>query len=246
MERDFEDKYHILEEDHWWFKGRRDCIIQMMRYFSKDAKILDVGCSSGVLLTELKNQLFNPLNLYGIDVSEKAIQACHDRGFTNTSVMDAQELNLKERPFDILIASDCLEHLEDDVKALTSWRSQLKEDGTLFIFVPAFMSLWSGHDIVNHHYRRYTKNQLMSKLEKSNFNIINSGYWNFTLFFPLFLIRKIKKLLNLDKINDLNYLPKFINELLYFILFLENRMLKLGRFPVGISVYCIAQKNKKS
>jgi predicted SAM-dependent methyltransferase len=73
--------------------------------------------------------------------------------------MDAQNITLDEK-FDVIIASDCLEHLKEDEKALKNWYELLNKNGVAFIFVPAFMSLWSYHDEYNMHYRRYTNSEL--------------------------------------------------------------------------------------
>ena len=85
--------------------------------------------------------------MYGIDVSEESIQKCQAKGFTNTWVMDGTQIALEKGSFDILVASDCLEHIEQDTKALDNWLSLLKPNGQLIVFVPAFMFLWSGHEV---------------------------------------------------------------------------------------------------
>jgi 2-polyprenyl-3-methyl-5-hydroxy-6-metoxy-1,4-benzoquinol methylase len=73
MEENFEKKYHDVETNHWWFKSRRKYLIDLLKNIPKDSKILDIGCSSGVLLKDLENLGFDPDNLFGIDISEKAI-----------------------------------------------------------------------------------------------------------------------------------------------------------------------------
>lgn len=162
MEENFEKKYHDVETNHWWFKSRRKYLIDLLKNSPKDSKILDVGCSSGVFLKDLEKIGFNPDHLFGIDISEKAILNSKKNGLKNTFVMDAQNITLTEK-FDIIVASDCLEHLENDSKALNNWNNLLNKNGQLYVFVPAFMRLWSYHDEVNMHFRRYKKNELKSK-----------------------------------------------------------------------------------
>src|SRR5690606_25684581 len=99
--------------------------------------ILDIGCSSGILLRELKAQGFHVNKLYGIDISEEAIKNCRAGGIPNAFVMDAQAIDLQDK-FDVIIASDCLEHLADDRKAINNWNWLLKPGGQLWVFVPAF------------------------------------------------------------------------------------------------------------
>lgn len=243
MEANFEKKYHDVETNHWWFKSRRKYLIDLLKNAPKDSKILDIGCSSGVFLKDLENIGFDSNNLFGIDISEKAILNSKKNGLTNTFVMDAQNITLDER-FDIIVASDCLEHLENDIKALNNWKNLLKSNGKLYVFVPAFMSLWSYHDEINMHFRRYTKNELRTKIENENFEIIKASYWNFFLFVPVYVFRKISSLFNKNKSgeSDIQIGNLIINKLLLKLIIFENKLLKYINFPFGVSTFCIAKK----
>lgn len=241
MNKDFEKKYHSLEKEHFWFKARRKYILQLIKNISKDSKILDIGCSSGILLMDLEEIGFKKENLFGIDISPEAIQNCHANGISNATVMDAQEITLTEK-FDIIIASDCLEHLEDDQKAIANWNSLLKPNGQAFIFVPAYQFLWSDHDDVNMHFRRYTLKELKHKLKSNGFQIQKASYWNFFLFPPILLFRLIGKLFSSkNKNGDLDKISAF-NEGLFQLINLENKLLKYAEFPFGVSVFCVARK----
>lgn len=243
MEENFEKKYHDVETDHWWFKSRRKYLIDLLKKIPKDSKILDVGCSSGVFLKDLENLGFNIDNLYGIDISEKAILNSKRNGLINTFVMDAQNIILSEK-FDVIVASDCLEHLKDDIKAIKNWKNLLKKDGEMYVFVPAFMSLWSYHDEVNMHFRRYTKQELKTKIENEDLEIIKSSYWNFFLFVPVYIFRKISSLFNQKKSSesDITIGNLLINKALLQLLLFENKLLKSVNFPFGVSTFCIAKR----
>lgn len=244
MNKDYEKKYHELEDSHFWFKSRRNFIIQLLKDENKNSKILDIGCSSGLLLRELAKNGFNEKNLFGIDISKNAIENCHKNNLNNCFVMSGEHIALNQ-DFDIIIASDCLEHIENDDKALKNWKDNLKDNGKLYVFVPAFMSLWSNHDVVNMHYRRYTKNQLTNMALKYHLTIKKAGYWNVTLFIPLYIIRKINKLFTtkkLDHTTDDLYHIGLLNKPLLLSLNLENRILKYFKFPFGISTYIVAEK----
>jgi len=243
MQSNFEEVYHQLEKNHFWFKARRKYITQELAQANSNSKILDVGCSSGLLLDDLIKLGFSANNLFGIDISEKAIINCKKNGFENTFVMDAQSINLNQK-FDIIIASDCLEHLKDDDKALQNWYNLLKPNGIALVFVPAFMFLWSQHDEVNMHYRRYQRNELKNKLKNNGFEITKSSFWNFFLFLPILFVRSISKLFASkdNDTGDLNKLPMF-NNVLLSLLKLENKLLKHINFPFGVSSYCIVKKS---
>lgn len=247
MEESYEKKYHEIEKNHFWFKARRKYILQLLKPFPNNISILDIGCSSGILLNELKDYGFNINNLYGIDISSKAIENCKDNGLKNSFVMDAQNIILN-KTFDVIIASDCLEHIEDDEKAIKKWCDLLKPDGFLHVFVPAYELLWSNHDEVNMHYRRYTKKELNNKLKKNGFEITKTGYWNFLLFLPVLFIRVLKKIKvskKQNKIGDLNKISLF-NGFLFNLINIENKVLNYISFPFGISTYCVAKKTNSS
>ncbi|MTE26757.1 class I SAM-dependent methyltransferase [Winogradskyella ouciana] len=244
MDKDYEKKYHELEDSHFWFKSRRNFIIQLLKNENKNSKILDVGCSSGLLLMQLVKNGFDKKNLYGIDISEEAIENCRKNNLNNCFVMSGENIALNQ-DFDIIIASDCLEHIENDNDALKNWKQNLKENGKLYVFVPAFMNLWSNHDVVNMHFRRYTENKLTKMAIKCHLKIKKSGYWNITLFIPLYIIRKINKLFLTKKLKQTKgdlYHIGVLNKPLLMLLNLENKILKYFKFPFGISTYIIAEK----
>ena len=242
MEIDFEKRYHEVETENWWFVSRRRYLLDLLKNESKDSKVLDIGCSSGIFLNDLERLGFKKENLFGIDISEKAIENCKNNGIQNAFVMDAQKIVLSEK-FDVIVASDCLEHLQDDSLAIRNWYELMKTGGTMYVFVPAFQSLWSKHDEVNMHYRRYTNEELKDKLINENLSILKSSYWNFFLFIPLYIFRKIDAILSRNKKKEGQIIDaKLANIFLLKLLLFENRLLKYVNFPFGVSTFCIAKK----
>jgi hypothetical protein len=111
------------------------------------------------------------------------------------------------------------------------------------VFVPAFQSLWSTHDEVNMHFRRYTNKELKDKLTSEKLTVLKSSYWNFSLFIPLYLFRKIDAVLSRKKKKEGQVIDgKMANVVLLKLLLLENKLLKYVNFPVGVSTFCIAKK----
>jgi len=244
VDKNYEKKYHEFEDHHFWFKARRNYIIQLLKTTNRNSKILDVGCSSGLLLRDLAEIGFNPKHLFGIDISEKAIENCKKNGLKNCFVMSGETITIEEQ-FDIIIASDCLEHIKNDSAALQSWKQNLKTEGKLYVFVPAFKSLWSHHDEVNMHCRRYSRKQLVDLLKDNALKIEKSGYWNFSLFIPVYILRHLSNFfLNKGSVqsNGNLYRIGFLNTFLLALLNLENKTLKYLKFPFGISTYTIAKK----
>lgn len=246
MEQSYEQLYHAIERKHWWFKGRRNAVLKLLPKTLNDLLILDIGCASGALLEELKAQNIPNQNLFGIDVSEKGIEYCQQNSFTNTQIMDAQNLSFKER-FDVMIASDCLEHLQYDEQALNSWFKHLKPNGKLIVFVPAFMFLWSQHDADNMHYRRYTKKELKQKLQSAGFTIESAGYWNAALFAPIaaarWLQNNVFKSKNVKDSGQVVLPNSIINWALLSLLKLENLWIRILPSFVGVSTFCVVTKS---
>ena len=245
MDKSFEVKYFELEEKSWWCQARRDMIIRLIKSLRTDnnSRILEIGCSGGTLTKLLQQAGFK--NVYGIDNSKTAIELCRRKRLKNVFVMDGEKTRFKNNEFDLVIASDILEHIKKDNSALKEWRRILKPNGTLLVFVPAFKFLWSEHDYHNRHYRRYTKKKLIEVLESADFNIERASYWNFTLFFPAGMVRAFqniflrKKAQSFSKLYEIN---PVINSAIVRLLKLENQFLRIINFPAGVSVFAIARK----
>ena len=242
---EYEKVYHQVEDKHWWHDSRRDYISKIIQKISFDSscKILDIGCSTGVLIEKL-SKLTNA-EIFGIDVSDNAINACRDRGLINTRVMAGEKLDYENSTFDIVIASDCLEHIKDDQKALKEWYRVLKKQGKLIIFVPAFMALWSEQDNLSNHFRRYHRNELRLMLKKTGFKINRLSFWNNILFIPIFTIRFIYGLIKTEtkmEYNQLQLSNPFINRILMRLLIIENKILMKTNLPVGVSLFGICEK----
>lgn len=243
MEADYEAKYLKIEDDNWLLKARRRFIEGLLSGYEKNIKILEIGCSGGALMNELISRGF--ISVQGTDISKQALARCQERGLTTVVATDGKKLNFDNNFFDVIIAMDVLEHIERENEALVEWNRVLKPGGKLLIMVPAFQFLWSDHDIVNNHYRRYSKPQLLRVLSENNFKIVRSSYWNFVLFFPVSIIRITGRLLNRGKHEPKDQLFDFgfiINKLLESLLWLENLLLRIIGFPLGVSVFAIAQK----
>lgn len=226
MEKSYELKYHKLEKEHWWFKSRRNIIIKLIQ--DKNPKILEVGCSSGALIKDLNNEGFK--NVQGIDKSREAIKQCKK---LNVQIMDGEKTKFKENSFDILIASDILEHIKNNNQALKEWNRILKENGKIILFVPALQFLWGKHDEINQHYKRYSKKELKELMKNSNFTIERVSYWNLISFMPKIIMK------NKDQLNEIN---PAINNMLINLMKLENYLLTKINLPIGTSIFVIAKK----
>lgn len=247
MNKGFEKTYHEVEAAHWWFVTRRALVRELVCRLARtrQAAILEIGCSGGPLMESLQAEGF--VHLFGIDISPEAIALCRARNLPNVSVMDAQTPEFPPASFDVITASDVLEHLADVPRALAAWHQLLRPGGAVVVFVPAFQFLWSGHDVINHHFHRYRAAELAGLLRTAGFEVQRQGYWNFFLFLPVAVFRLAKRVFSgsSEKLpaGDLKPVAAPVNQLLIWLLKLENRLMLAGvNFPWGVSAAVIARK----
>jgi SAM-dependent methyltransferase len=245
MRPDFENLYHQVETEHWWFVGRRDLLTALLRAegATPESRILDVGCSAGATLRHLQGAGYR--HVVGIDISAEAIERCRRAGLQQVYAMDAQAPDFPHGSFDVILASDILEHVSDEGAAAGAWFHLLRPRGVLIALVPAFMALWSGHDEANHHRKRYRLGELRACLERAGFETQRASYWNFLLFMPAAALRLIQRTLpgRAGGTGDLELPAAPSNRLLAAILRGENRLLEAGlAWPWGLSALVVARR----
>lgn len=254
MQSDYEVKHYKLEKDYWFFVARREVIKSFLNNEVRSKKVLEIGCGSGMLLSDLRDVGFESENIFGIDISNTAINACQARNISNVQLADGAKLPFPDNSFDILISSDVLEHIENDNVTLSEWNRVLKPGGKMIMLVPAFPALWSEHDEANLHFRRYTKSGLTNIIERNNFEILRISFWNITLFFPALIIKLLLRLFsrrnpdgnlgNASKPHDHLYgSSRILNPVMHAIISVDNFLIKSGiNLPFGVSLLVYAKK----
>ena len=241
MELDTYAIEHEIEQDHWWFVGRRYLFCTMIEKLNlpKNAVILDVGSSSGTNLRMLKEMGFT--HYKGLDFSEESKRFCAEKGLGEVMLADIQKDDLPESTYDLILATDVLEHLSEDLGALERIQRSLKPGGHVLITVPCFQSLWGPQDILAQHLRRYKLSQVLTMVGQAGLIAKKSFYFNYFLFLPIWLARKI--LLKAQKIQNENTLNSpIINSILKLIFKIDCWSSPLLRPPFGVSAFVMAQK----
>ena len=175
MRADYEDSYARTEESHPWFVERRNLFSSWLPA-QRSARILDVGCGTGMLLVQLKRSGYSDLS--GVEPSASLRERFRDPAIP-------LHPSLPEGEFDVVLMLDVLEHIDDDESALGEVYARLRPGGLYFISVPAHPFLWSQHDEDNQHRRRYTRAELREKLRAAGFRIRRMSYWNMFGFLPV-------------------------------------------------------------
>ncbi len=232
------------EDSHWWFLGRRKIIEKILKYFYNNKKknyILEIGCGSGGNLLMLSRYG----QVYGIEPDKESREYAKAR---NVGVIKDGTLpdNIPyKKKFDLIFLLDVIEHLDDDEKALKSLQKYLKTDGKIIITVPAYQFLWSSHDEVNFHKRRYKLKKLTTKLKNNGYQILYSSYFNTFLFPIIAFIKILNKHGKIKKSNDIKPIPSLFNKLLFFIFSSERFFMPQISFLFGISIIVVAKKRNK-
>jgi 2-polyprenyl-3-methyl-5-hydroxy-6-metoxy-1,4-benzoquinol methylase len=240
MEHKLHKTYQQIEQRHWWFVGRRQILYNVLnRYFSSGAKILDIGCNSGVLVEKLQRRGYEA---WGTDISKESIDAGKFRGVKNLIVAEGDRQPFEDGTFDCVLALDVIEHIEKDGEALAEFKRLLKPGGMIVIKVPAFMFMWGLQDEVAHHKRRYSKQLLRDTVTAQGFEIVRMTYFNFFLFLPIALVRLIQKIRPPKRSSDFDLNNAFVNSMLKTVFLFEAWLLKFINFPFGVSLLLVAKK----
>ena len=243
MKVELYDTYRKVEATHWWFVARRAIIMDMLfqKYsIGASSRILDVGCNYGYFVGDLQKKGYT--NAYGTDISAEAIEYGKQQGIHNLSVATADRLPFPEGGFEATLALDVIEHIEDDRAALKEIARVTKKGGYFFVMVPAYMWMWSLQDEVALHFRRYTKKTFRAAAEGSGFRIVGMTYFNTLLFAPIVLIRMLERLMKVNRSSDFELNNAFTNTVLKAIFGLEAHLLRFIKFPFGVSLLVVLQK----
>lgn len=241
MNPDIYARMAAIEDEHWWFRARRSIvasIIEALRLPS-GGRILDAGSGTGGNLPMLR--AFG--DVVGMELDEGArVLAARKAGVQVVAGRLPDELPFHPVSFDLITLLDVLEHVDDDLGTLASLASLLKPGGHLLLTVPAFPFLWSEHDVVHRHYRRYRRPELMARVEAAGLRVIHASYYNSILFPLVAVIRLAEKVFGAQGGQDLTMPPPWLNRLLCRIFASERRWLGRIVFPFGVSIVLLARR----
>jgi SAM-dependent methyltransferase len=238
--RAYAEMYDV-EERHWWFRGRRAVIWALLSVTDLPAtpRFLDAGCGTGRHLIE-----FGSLGpSVGVDPSAEAVAFCHQRGLVDVSCAGLENLPLASGAFDLILASDVLEHIDDDVGALVELRRVAAHDAHLIITVPAYQWLWTEHDVQLHHVRRYTLPVMLDRLQIAGWDVERSTYFNSLLLPAVAAARLLARSSKRQGHTDLDRTPALLHAALELPLKVEAALIRRGlRFPAGVSLGLVCRR----
>lgn len=235
-----------LEWTHWWFRGRRAVLDDVLRRFvprrQRPLRLLDVGAGAGSMLPTFLQ--------YGevsaMDTAPEAVAYCERRFPGVRATVGRLPADIEASPtYDVIGAFDVLEHIEDDDDAARAIAAALLPGGVFVCSVPAFMSLWGPHDDLNHHRRRYRRPELVALLEGAGLRVLWSSYFNTLLFAPiaaLRLVRRRRRDTPVGGASDFDVDVGRLNGLLARLFSAERHLLRRVSLPFGVSIVAVARR----
>jgi SAM-dependent methyltransferase len=239
MERAVYEAMADLDQRHWWYRARREVLAQLIRRRVRPpprARLLEIGCGTGHNLAMLSE--FGTVDALEVDAPARALAEKR----LGRKVFDAPlpELSgVPEQTYDLVAALDVVEHIEDDVATIEGIARRLRRGGRLLVTVPAHQWMWSAHDVVNHHKRRYSKRALKALIAGSPLRLEAIGYFN-SLLFPVAIAERLAAKLRGKEEADLSLPPAPINQALERVFAAERALIGRVPLPPGLSLFAIA------
>ena len=231
-----------IERDHWWFHGRRLLLSRIIRELSlgPGSAVLDVGTGTGSNLRMLRELGFE--HVLGLDRSPEAVRFCTEKGLGAVGLGDVRALPLRDRQFDLVLATDIIEHVDDDLAALRELARVLKPGGRLLLTVPAFELLWGLQDEVGHHNRRYRLRDLLERVKAAELLPQRQFYFNYLLFLPILIVRRLMRVLPLPVASEGEINAAWLNRLMTLLFRFDIRSAPRLRPPFGVSALVVAAR----
>lgn len=241
MDRIVYDRMAAHDSHHWWYRARRDILADYVTREAKlpaNARILEIGCGTGHNLPMLAQ--FGEVDAIEIDEAARDIASVRLGKPVGEAPLPALT-GVERGAYDMVAVLDVVEHIEDDVGALKAMAECLKPGGAILIAVPAHQWMWSAHDVVNHHKRRYSKATLDAAIKQAGLKHNGLSWFNSLLFPAAVAARLAGKLIGKDDSDD-SPPPKLLNTIFEKVFRVERHL--VGRVPLtpGLSILTLARK----
>jgi SAM-dependent methyltransferase len=239
MERQVYDRMAELDQRHWWYKARRKVLAALIARVVRPApasRILEVGCGTGHNFPMLGQ--FGAVEAIEVDPAARTMAEQRLGRPVGSAPLPALD-GVPDGAFDLVGSFDVIEHIEDDRAALAGIARCLAPGGRFVMTVPAHQWMWSAHDVVNHHHRRYSKPGLAALFEGGPLKLEGIGYLNSLLFPVAVAARAAGRLTGKDDGDD-TLPPAPLNVALEAVFAQEARLIGRVPLPPGLSLWAVA------
>ncbi len=241
-------RFYEIEDWYWWCVGTRRIFLDLIARSGVRGRALDVGCGTGAILTE-----FPPgwSMVAGCDYAPEALAFCQARHLRDLVRSAGVDLPFATGAFDLVMAIDVIEHLDDDVSCVREMTRICRSGGCVLIHVPAFEILWTDKDDLNHHRRRYRMHQIVDLMERFGLQVEAAFHLN-SLIFPIALVRAAEQKLrwslrerppvSMASVDPLYNLSPWLNRTMLGVMKFERWLFRRATPPIGMSLVCLARK----
>jgi SAM-dependent methyltransferase len=238
MERVVYERMAQHADRHWWYRARREVLARLIASkiaLPPEPRLLEIGCGTGHNLDMLGR--FGPVDATELDDAAREIASAR-LGRPVIASRLPELPRVADATYDLIAILDVLEHVDADREALVSMGQKLRPGGRILITVPAHPWMWSAHDTVNHHKRRYTKATLAAVVAEAGLKLEWQSYFN-SMLFPLAAGSRLAgRLMNKDDSGD--SMPSApVNRLFEALFGLERYAIGKLPFPPGVSIAAI-------
>lgn len=234
-----------VEAGYFWFEHRNKILLWVLqKYFPMMVRFCEVGCGTGFVLQEISKS-FPFVELFASDIYLNALSYVKTR-VTNARLFQA---DLNQFPyvgkFNVVGAFDVIEHIDDDIGVLDNIYRSLKPGGGVILTVPQHRWLWSKQDVLGCHKRRYSRKELVNKMDSAGFNVVTITSF-ISLLLPLMIVsRLISQKDGYLKCEAEFNLPIILNKILLLITGIERILIKAGiDLPLGGSLLVVGRKKE--
>lgn len=237
-----------VEDRHWWFVGRRRIVGGFLRRLGlrPGSTVLEVGCGTGGNLQLLAR--FGAVS--AVECHEPAAACARAKSGGKVDIRTGffpDDVDFEGQRFDLICLFDVLEHIEDDVAALSALVPALASGGKIVLTVPAYPCLYGPHDRLLHHHRRYTRKALFGAVDRAGLRVVDHTHFNSFLLPVAWLVRLKDRLFhrfeNSQGGTGADLPSASVNGLLTSLLSMEAKCLEHMRFPAGLSILCVLESS---
>ncbi|HZF93468.1 MAG TPA: class I SAM-dependent methyltransferase [Allosphingosinicella sp.] len=239
MERIVYDRMAELDSRHWWYRARREILARVVEQYAKPpdgARILEIGCGTGHNLDMLGR--FGIVDAVEMDEAAREVASARLGRPARMAMLPALD-GVETGAYHLVALLDVLEHVDEDKASLVSIARRLKPGGRILLTVPAHPWMWSAHDVVNHHKRRYTKKGFRRVIEEAGLEVELLSYFN-SLLFPVAAAARLAGRVTGKEDSDDKLPPAPINKAFEFLFGLERYAIGRMPFSPGVSLVAVA------
>lgn len=220
-------------DTHWYYQSKFLALVaELSRFGFAGGTVIDVGAGSGFFSTRLERKFPNT-TVICVDPNYPDSEIGTEGRVTFTRQIELADSEVAS----LFLFIDVLEHVEDDVGLLQGYVANAAPGSLVAVTVPAFMSLWSGHDVFLEHFRRYRRSQVVQLVESAGLEVLDSRYLFGITFAPLWLVRRLAR--NAEPRSHMKSVSSLLNSLLFRLINTEHRVVR-NRLA-GSSVLLIAR-----